>query len=91
MLRYKAGYKFTDYGVHAQVIDFPAAGTVYSAVVGSAVTFRAATTDPDVADRVTYSLEIAPGFDPPVGATIRATTGEFAWATMYWSSSHADR
>jgi predicted RNase H-like HicB family nuclease len=24
MLRYKAGYKFVDGGVHAQVIDFPA-------------------------------------------------------------------
>ncbi len=25
MLRYKAGYKFVDGGVHAQVVDFPAA------------------------------------------------------------------
>jgi predicted RNase H-like HicB family nuclease len=24
MLRYKAGYKFVDGGVHAQVVDFPA-------------------------------------------------------------------
>ena len=24
MLRYKAGYKFVDGGVHAQVLDFPA-------------------------------------------------------------------
>lgn len=27
MLRYKAGYKFVDGGVHAQVLDFPAAIT----------------------------------------------------------------
>ena len=27
MLRYKAGYKFVDVGVHAQVLDFPAAIT----------------------------------------------------------------
>ena len=27
MLRYKAGYKFVDGGVHAQVVDFPAAIT----------------------------------------------------------------
>ncbi|HVT27859.1 MAG TPA: hypothetical protein VHE81_07570 [Lacipirellulaceae bacterium] len=27
MLRYKAGYKFVDSGVHAQVVDFPAAIT----------------------------------------------------------------
>jgi len=27
MLRYKAGYKFVDAGVHAQVVDFPAAIT----------------------------------------------------------------
>jgi predicted RNase H-like HicB family nuclease len=27
MLKYKAGYKFVDGGVHAQVIDFPAAIT----------------------------------------------------------------
>ena len=27
MLQYKAGYKFVDGGVHAQVIDFPAAIT----------------------------------------------------------------
>lgn len=27
MLQYKAGYKFVDAGVHAQVIDFPAAIT----------------------------------------------------------------
>ncbi len=62
------------------VVVFPSPGTVYPGVVGAAVTFRATTTDPDAADRVTYSLEIAPGFDAPVGATIRATTGEFAWA-----------
>ena len=24
MLRYKAGYKFVDGGVHAQILDFPA-------------------------------------------------------------------
>jgi hypothetical protein len=27
MLRYKAGYKYVDGGVHAQVLDFPAAIT----------------------------------------------------------------
>jgi predicted RNase H-like HicB family nuclease len=27
MLKYKAGYKFVDGGVHAQVVDFPAAIT----------------------------------------------------------------
>ena len=27
MLRYKAGYKFVDGGVHAQVLDFPSAIT----------------------------------------------------------------
>ena len=27
MLQYKAGYKFVDSGVHAQVLDFPAAIT----------------------------------------------------------------
>lgn len=27
MLQYKAGYKFVDGGVHAQVLDFPAAIT----------------------------------------------------------------
>ena len=27
MIRYKAGYKFVDTGVHAQVLDFPAAIT----------------------------------------------------------------
>ena len=27
MLRYKAGYKYVDSGVHAQVLDFPAAIT----------------------------------------------------------------
>ncbi len=30
MLRYKAGYKFVDGGVHAQVVDFPAAITCAS-------------------------------------------------------------
>jgi len=30
MLKYKAGYKFVDGGVHAQVLDFPAAITCAS-------------------------------------------------------------
>ena len=30
MLKYKAGYKYVDSGVHAQVLDFPAAITCAS-------------------------------------------------------------
>jgi hypothetical protein len=35
MLQYKAGYKFVDGGVHAQVLDFPAAITCADDLAGA--------------------------------------------------------
>ncbi len=61
--------------------QFPDLHSSYRGTVGAPITFRVTGLDPDAFDRVTYSLEAAVGaYAYPVGATIRAATGEFTWA-----------
>jgi predicted RNase H-like HicB family nuclease len=45
MLRYKAGFKFVDGGVHAQVVDFPAVITCASDLAGARRLLTAALLD----------------------------------------------
>ena len=64
MLRYRAGYKFVDGGVHAQVLDFPAAITCAADLDGARRLLSLALVD--VAEAAVESGQALPRPDPAV-------------------------
>lgn len=66
MLRYKAGYKYVETGVHAQVLDFPAAITWAKDLDGARRLLGVALVD--VAEAAVESGQALPVPDPEVFA-----------------------
>ncbi len=64
MLRYKAGYKYVDGGVHAHVLDFPAAITCAGDLAGARRLLGIALVD--VAEAAVESGQAPPVPDPEV-------------------------
>ncbi len=64
MLQYKAGYKYFDGGIHAQVLDFPAAITCASDLTEGRRLLGIALVD--VAEAAVESGQLLPAPDPDV-------------------------
>jgi hypothetical protein len=64
MLQYKAGYKFVDGGVHAQVLDFPAAITCADDLTGARRLLALALVD--VAEAAMETGQLLPAPNPQI-------------------------